>query len=307
MASKKALVLFSGGLDSRLAVKFMEKLGFEVVLCFVKLPFCCTGSSDMNDFVQKNNYEFILLDATEGELFEEYVEFVRNPRYGVGTSANPCRDCKIFIFKEAGKVAKEIGADVIVTGEVLGQRPMSQMKKSLLFDEEEAGLKGRVLRPLSAKLLPETFYEKEGIVNREKLLDISGRKRDRQMKLAEKYKISYPSPGGGCLLCEKEYGKRLRCLFDYKKDVGFEEILLLNKARMFKASGLLFVGKDKEGNDFIEEVAKKIGWFVLIDGDIPGPTVIYDNEGDKELAYDLLKAYRSKDLKGRTLFDKYKI
>ena len=217
---KKVLVLFSGGLDSRLAAKIMEELGFEIHLGFVKLPFgggCCNDLPCVINYSQTSGYHLHIIDSTKGKNFEDYLELIRHPKWGWGVAMNPCKDCKIFIFKEGKKLASKIGAEVIVTGEVLGQRPMSQTKNALLFDEEIAELTGKILRPLSAKLLPETDYEKNGLVDRKKLYAIVGRKREEQIKLAEKYKIKYPSPGGGCLLCERDYSRKLKCLFEYKK------------------------------------------------------------------------------------------
>lgn len=308
MEKKKALVLFSGGLDSRLAAKIMEENGFEVHLCFVKLPFgggCCNNLPCIVNYSQTSGYKLHIIDSTKGKNFEDYLELIRHPKWGRGTAMNPCKDCKIFIFKEGKKLAKEIGAEVIVTGEVLGQRPMSQMKKALLFDEERAGLKDKILRPLSAKLLPETDYEKEGLVDREKMFGIQGRGRDVQMKLALEYKIKYPSPGGGCLLCEKDYSRKLKVLFSDRKNVKFEEILLLNRGRMFKDKGFLIVARNHEECVFIEKVAEELKWNIYKRSDLPGPVIVYENKADEELAGKLWEVYRDKDLSKRKEFQKF--
>ncbi len=306
---KIALVLFSGGLDSRLAAKIMEEQGFTVHLAFVKLPFgvgCCNDIQCIFNFSQTQGYKLHIIDSTKEENFLEYVKLVREPKHGVGASMNPCKDCKIFIFKKGKKLAEEIGASVIVTGEVMGQRPMSQMKKTLLFDDEKAGLSGKILRPLSAKLLPETDYEKAGLVNREKLFEISGRRRENQIKLAEKYKIKYPEPGGGCLLCHKEYGRKLKTMFSYNDNLTYEEIILL-KARMFKKDGLLFLGRNEEENILFEKAGKNLSWNIFKKENLPGPTVVYDKKEDREFAESLWKAYREKDLKAREKLDEFKI
>ncbi|MBT4376823.1 hypothetical protein HOD29_05615 [archaeon] len=300
--NKKSLVLFSGGLDSRLAAKIMEEQGFEVHLCFVKLPFgggCCNNLPCIFNFSQTSGFKLHIVDSTKGESMKEYVELVKSPKYGRGAAMNPCKDCKIFIFKEGKKLADEIGAEVIVTGEVLGQRPMSQMKKALLFDEEIAGLKGKILRPLSAKLLPITDYEKEGLVDREKFFEIHGRNRKKQMALAEEYKIKYPTPGGGCLLCEKDYSCRLKCLLSFNSSPSFEEILFLNNARMFKDKGLIFVGRNSAENDLIEKAGKELGWEILKDEEVPGPSIVFSSEEDCELAKKLMVAYRKDSLDKR--------
>src|SRR3989339_32738 len=236
---KKAVVLFSGGLDSRLTAKLLEKQGFEIHLVFVKLPFgggCCNDIPCIINFAQTQGYYLHIIDATKGQKFKEYLELTKNPKYGRGKALNPCKDCKIFIFKQAKKEAKKLKIEVIATGEVIGQRPMSQMKEILLFDEKKAGLQNKILRPLSAKLLPETEYEKNGLVNREKLLSLHGRQRIEQI-----------------------------------------------------------------------ELAKKIKWNILVDEEISGPTVVYDQKQDKKLAKKLMIAYRDKDLENREEFEKFKV
>lgn len=310
--AKKALVLFSGGLDSRVVCKIIEEQGFEIHLLFVKLPFGCQSKDSLKsffDFAKENDYMIHLSDVTKEESFFNYLKIIKNPKYGYGVAMNPCKDCKIFIFREGKRFMDDLGCDVLITGEVLGQRPMSQMKKALMFDEEVSGLKGKILRPLSAKILPLTDYEKEGVVNRDKFLGLQGRKRDVQMKIAEKYNLSYPTPGGGCLLCEKNYSKKLKFLYDYKKDnlPSFEEILMLNKGRMFKSKGLLFVGRNHDENLILEENAKKLGWNILKNSEVPGPTIVFDRKEDEKLANKLSVVYREKDLKKREEFFSIKI
>ena len=209
----KALILFSGGLDSRLVLRMMkDQLGEKnIESIFFLLPFgsgCCNEHCALN-FSQKELTKLTVVDCTKGQLLQEYVQLIRKPKHNRGTAMNPCKDCKIFILKKAKEYADKHNIELIVTGEVLNERPMSQTKKSLDLIEEQTDLKGRLLRPLSAKLLEPTNAEKEGRIDREKFLDITGRRRTTQMDLAKKYKISYPSPGGGCLLCEKEFCKKL--------------------------------------------------------------------------------------------------
>lgn len=307
----KALILFSGGLDSRLAAKLIEEQGYEIHLCFVKLPFgggCCNDTPCIINFAQTSGYQLHIIDSTKDELFLEYINIVQNPKYGVGKGMNPCKDCKIFIFEQGKKLAKDINAKIIATGEVLAQRPMSQTKSSMLLDDEKSGLKNKILRPLSAKLLPITEYEKGGLIDREKLLKIHGRQRQIQMELAEKYKIKYPSPAGGCLLCEKEYEKKLKALFKYtnNKPTHFQ-ILFLKRGRMYKNNGLIFVGRDEKENLFLETLAKKSNWNILMDKKIPGPYIVYDRKEDEKLVKKLRNAFTSKDLKKRKEFEKFKI
>lgn len=172
----KALILFSGGLDSRLAAKIMEEqLGKENIECInFLLPFgtgCCNSNCSLN-FCQKQGIKMKIVDCTKGKLLEEYLKIVRKPKFGYGTGLNPCIDCRIFLLNKAREYADKNKFDIIVTGEVLGERPMSQHKNALFLVEKETKLEGKLLRPLSAKLLPETEAEKEGKIDRSKLLDI---------------------------------------------------------------------------------------------------------------------------------------
>ena len=138
---------------------------------------------------------------TKEPLLWEYLKVIKDPKYGIGAGINPCKDCKIYIFKKAKEYAEENNIPVIATGEVLGQRPMSQIPRAMNIIDDALGFE--ILRPLSAKLLDETKAEKNGLVDRSKLIDINGRSIKIQMKLAAEYEIKYPSPGGGCFLCEK--------------------------------------------------------------------------------------------------------
>jgi len=309
---KIALVLFSGGLDSRIAAKMMQEQGFSVHLAFVKLPFgggCCNDIACIVNFAQTQGMHLDIIDASKDELFIEYVNLVKSPKYGIGKGINPCKDCKIFIFIQGKKLAEKLGASVIVTGEVLGQRPMSQMRKSMELEESMSDLKGKILRPLSALKLDETDYEKEGIIDRSKLLSLEGRRREVQMKMADEYKIKYPSPGGGCLLCEKDYSRKLKTLYKHvhPRIPNYLEILFLKRGRMFKDIGLLFVGRSHEENILIEAIARDLKWEVLKNDEIPGPTVVYEKAEDKELAQKLLIAYREKDLTKRAIFKELRV
>jgi tRNA-specific 2-thiouridylase len=178
---------------------------------------------------------------------------LRKPKHGYGRNMNPCIDCRIFIVKKAKKYAKEIGASFIFTGEVLDERPMSQHSRAMKIIEEEAGLKGKILRPLSAKLLPETVMEKKGLVNREKLLDIRGRSRKPQIKLAAGFNIKdYPSPAGGCLLTCKEYADKLRDLFKHKKRCSMADVSLLKAGRHFRfGENKIIVGRNEAENNLL--------------------------------------------------------
>jgi len=292
MVKKKVIVMFSGGLDSRLAVKIMQEQGFDVVALFFKLPFgtgCCNESCAFN-FSQMQGVELKIFDCTRGKLLQEYLKIVRNPKYGRGAGMNPCIDCRIFILKKAKEFADKKGIELIVTGEVLGERPMSQMKRAMNIIEKESGLKGRLLRPLSTKLLPETEAEKSGLVDREKFYDIQGRRRERQMILAKKFKISYPSPAGGCLLCEKLYCEKLKKILD-KKNLTYNDIQLLKIGRHFEASKII-LGRNKKENELLE---KEKG-IKIIPKQI-GPTALIKDKKYKEKAKKLIQKYSKHKIK----------
>ncbi|MGB6371043.1 MAG: tRNA 4-thiouridine(8) synthase ThiI, partial [Atribacterota bacterium] len=213
----KAVALFSGGLDSILAVKLIQEQGIEVRGVNFKTPFFVLDKT----FAAIKNLDINLeiIDITE-----ELLKILKKPKYGFGKNMNPCIDCHALMFKKAGEYMNKIGASFILSGEVLGERPMSQNRNSLSIIERESGFEGKILRPLSALLLMETIPEKGGLVDRNKLLDISGRSRKRQMKLADEMGIKdYPSPAGGCKLTEPAFSKRLRDLFT-QESFSLEEI-----------------------------------------------------------------------------------
>ncbi len=302
----KALALFSGGLDSCLTIKLLQEQGLDVEALYIKLPFaadCCTSIEGSFNFTQMQDVKLHILDCSKGKLLKEYLNLIKNPKYGRGSGYNPCKDCKIFLFQQGKNIAKKIGAEIIATGEVIGQRPMSQMKKSLMLDEEQAGLKHKILRPLSAKLLPKTIYEEKGLVDREKFLSIHGRSRKIQMKLAEKYKIKYPTPAGGCLLCEKFLKKRFEILL--KRGLDSKTSRLINVGRHFMIDkAWLILGRDHEENKILENL--KCG--KVIEPDFPGPSVLVFGEIAKKQVLELIKSYSKKgSLKDRETWDKYKI
>jgi len=254
MTKVKALALFSGGLDSTLAIKLIQNQGIDVVAVNFVSPFCiCEKSGGVTVTAKQLGVPLKSVDVGD-----EYLKMVQKPKYGYGKNINPCIDCRIFILRKAKKIAKEIGASFIFTGEVLGERPMSQHFKAMKIIEEEAGLKGKLLRPLSAKLLPETLVEKEGLIDREQLLGIHGRSRKPQIQLAKKFNIKdYPGPAGGCLLTCREYANKLRDIFQHKKRCSMAELSLLKVGRHFRFSkNKIIVGRNEEENKVL--TAKKI-------------------------------------------------
>ena len=254
MTRVKAIGLLSGGLDSILATEIILKQGIEVTAFNVRSPFCLCKKNGCAAVDASKQLNVPLKMVVAGN---DYLRMLRKPKHGYGRNMNPCIDCRIYLFKRAKKYAKETGADFIFTGEVLDERPMSQHFQAMKLIEKEAGLKGKVLRPLSAKTLPETDVEKKGLVDRSKLMDIQGRSRKPQFKLAEEYGIKdFPCPAGGCLLTYEEYAKKIRDLFLHKKHISMADIALLRVGRHFRfGKNKIVVGRDEAENKLL--VAKK--------------------------------------------------
>jgi tRNA U34 2-thiouridine synthase MnmA/TrmU len=243
----KALALLSGGLDSALAAALLTKEGADIEGVFFHHPFY--PSKSKSRFQAEDVAESLNIRLKTIEV-EELIEVVKKPKHGYGRGLNPCIDCRIFMLKKAKKHAKKIGASLIITGEVLDERPMSQHRRALDLIERESGLEGRILRPLSAKLLPETEAERSGLIDRDKMLDIRGRPRRRQLELAKDLGITgYASPAGGCLLTEKHFVKKLRDLFKHTENVKARNIELLKAGRHFrKGRNKIVVGRDEDEN-----------------------------------------------------------
>ena len=266
-----AVALFSGGLDSILAVKLIEEQGIEVKGVNFKTPFFGLEKAYLT--AKDLDMDLKIIDITE-----ELLRILRNPRHGFGKNMNPCIDCHTLMFKKAGEYMAKIGASFILSGEVLGERPMSQNRNSLSIIERESGFEGRVLRPLSALLLSETLPEKDGLVDRNKLLDISGRSRKKQMELAAKMGLrDYPSPAGGCKLTEPGFSKRLRDLFT-QESFSLEEIELLKLGRHFRLSRniKLVVGRNKKENEQLQNFFQN-GDFLFKAKNLKGPISLLKN------------------------------
>jgi hypothetical protein len=305
MEKTKALVLFSGGLDSRLTIKLLQEQNLDVEAVYMKLPFgkgCCTSFGCVLNFTQIQGVKLYQIDASKGKLFKEYLKIIKNPKFKRGSAYNPCQDCKIFLFKQAKKLAKKINAQIIATGEVLGQRPMSQMKKYLLLDEKEAKLENKILRPLSAKLLPETIYEKKGLVNRNKFLDIQGRQRKQQIELAKKYKIKFPEPAGGCILCEKLLTNRFKTLIE--KGITEKQANLIPIGRHFLINqNWIILGRNHKENLILQSI--KTGKTII--PKTPGPTIKIFGKANKQTLDKLKKAYTKGTEIQRKEFEKWRI
>lgn len=273
----KALVLLSGGLDSTLVVGIMLKEGVELEAINFTTPFCrCNRTKGCPYEAKRVTEGFGIPLKVFNNIFKEYIEVIKKPKYGYGKGINPCIDCRIFMFKKAKEYMVERGALFIITGEVLGQRPMSQHRQAMKIIERDSGLTGLVLRPLSAKLLKPTLPEENGWVNREHLLNISGRSRKPQMALAKDLQINdYPCPAGGCLLTDKLFAKRMKDLLKFNKEPSLNEIELLKIGRHFRLSDDLkvIVGRDCDENKKLTMLLKD-GDIKIVVGNDKGPLVI---------------------------------
>lgn len=286
----KAIGLVSGGLDSMLAIRLIQEQGIDVIGFSLSSPFW-----DSSQLKKKFKIPVKIVKCPK------YLNMIKKPKHGYGSAMNPCIDCKIFILKEAKKYAKKVGAKFIFTGEVLGQRPMSQHKKALMLIEKEAGLKGKLLRPLSAKLLPETEAEKKGWVDKDKLLDISGRTRKVQLNLAKKYKLKgFSTPAGGCLLAEKEFAIRLKDLFKHKKRINEKEVNLLRFGRHFRfGDNKIIVGRNESENKGLVKLKGK-GDYVFEAQKCGSPITLLKGKKYKKIikiAADLTAAYSNSKYK----------
>ena len=277
----KAVALFSGGLDSTLAILTILKQDIEVKALAFQTLFntTITGRSLYADDDVSVSKEFGF-DVQTRRLTDTFIDIVKNPRFGYGKNMNPCIDCRILMLREAKNVMVEKGADFIITGDVLGQRPMSQRKDTFYLIDREAGVRGHVLRPLSARLLEITIPESRGVVDREKLYGFSGRTRKPQMALAKELGLAhYPAPAGGCLLTEPHYAQRLKDLLHYQVNPDMQEINMLKIGRHFRFSPgcKIIVGRDKKENDILESFARDSDCLITIEG-YGSPTTVVSGE-----------------------------
>jgi len=256
-----------------LAADVIRAQGIDVLALFFETPFFKSGKAKKS--ARAMDLPFRVVDITRRHL-----EVVKKPKHGYGGNMNPCIDCHALMFRIAGEMLEEEGADFVFTGEVLGQRPMSQNKRSLELVAAESGLNRLLLRPLSAKLIAPTIPEEKGWIQRERLLDFKGRSRKPQMALAQRFNImEYPSPAGGCLLTEKGFSRRLKDLLTSKVDVETGELELLKLGRHFRIAPhtKIVVGRNKKENETIRSLAGENDT-VLRSVSVPGPTVLVSGE-----------------------------
>ena len=264
----KAIALISGGLDSILAVRLIQKQGVTVVPLKFKIPFLHSNKEKTCD-----NPEAGLRTV---DLSDDFLKMLKNPEHGYGANINPCIDCKILMLRKAKELMPQFGARFIVTGEVLGQRPMSQNKQALDTIAKRSELEGLVVRPLSAKLLPETVPEKEGWIKRQNLLDFNGRSRRPQMELAKAFGIKdYAQPAGGCLLTDPEFTKRLKDLITHQ-DLNMQNVGLLKIGRHFRltSKAKLVVGRNEGENERLVKFTQDEDYLFLPNEELAGPTAL---------------------------------
>ncbi|MGC4001008.1 MAG: thiamine biosynthesis protein [Anaeromyxobacter sp.] len=290
----KAIGMISGGLDSTLALALIRRQGIEVKAINFYTGFCITETQRRkggrpDGTIPQNE---ALRAAADLEVDIEYVDIsgrayfdmLVHPRWGYGANANPCVDCRVFMMRKAKEIMEAEGADFIFTGEVLGQRPKSQRRDTLRIIERESGLDGRLLRPLSAKLLPPTLPEQDGRVDRALLEDISGRGRNRQIELAKQIGVSeYPQPAGGCCyLTDENFSKKFFDVLDTREARGEErridreDVILLSTGRHFRLSprAKLVVGRSEVENALLEHHVE--GRARLEAKDVNGPIALVE-------------------------------
>jgi tRNA U34 2-thiouridine synthase MnmA/TrmU len=291
----RAIALLSGGLDSILAAKLIKNQGIDVIGVTFSTPFF-----NAPEIIRKQA-EQINIPLKIIHLGKEYIRLIRKPRHGYGSAINPCIDCHTFFLKKAKPLLRKLKADFIITGEVLGQRPMSQHRKALSIIEKEAGLKGILLRPLSAKLLPPTIPEKKSMIKRNSLLSIHGKNRKPQINLAKKLKITiFQTPAGGCILTNKEYAKKLKDLFANKKRISEKDISLLKIGRHFRIKGCKIIVARNQEECLLLQKMKSFWDMTLEPSTLPGPTSLIKGKMTKsslQTAAQLTARYTLKDKK----------
>jgi tRNA U34 2-thiouridine synthase MnmA/TrmU len=266
----RALGLTSGGLDSILSALVLRDQGIQVAWINFETPFFSSGKA-------RRAARITGIPLTVKNITPVYIEMLKDPQCGYGANMNPCLDCHALMLRIASSIMRKKGFDFLFTGEVLGQRPMSQTKPSLRFVEKKSGIEGYILRPLSAKRLPPTIPEEQGLVDRERLLSITGRGRKDQIKLAEAFGIAhYPAPAGGCLLTDVGFSRRLRDLFEHEDTYQERDFELLKSGRHFRLNDKykVIVGRTKEDNRQLSKRMDREKDIQLRMADGPGPIVL---------------------------------
>jgi len=273
------LGLCSGGLDSILSALVLRRQGIEVEWVTFETPFFSAQKA-------RQAAQITGIPLTIKNITASYIKMLKNPPCGYGQHMNPCMDCHALMFRHAGKIMQARGFDFLFSGEVVGQRPMSQTKPSLRYVEKNSGFDGFILRPLSAKILPETIPERKGLVKKEDFLDISGRSRKPQIDLAKKFGIAdYPAPAGGCLLCDKIFSIRLKDLFNHSETCSEAELHLLKHGRHFRSKEniKIIVGRNQRDNDNILKYYNSATDTIVKVSNFPGPTTLIPHAENREV------------------------
>ena len=296
----------SGGLDSQLAVRVLQNAGAYVEAVCFSTPFFDVSAA--KKAAEALGVKLHVIDFTDDEI-----ALVENPPHGFGGAMNPCIDCHALMIRRTGELMERLGYDFVATGEVQGQRPMSQNRQSLGIVEKCSGLKGRLVRPMSAKLLEPTIPESEGKLDREKLLDISGRSRDRQIALAAEFGIvDYPSPAGGCKLTEEGFCRKLKDLQEHEGLANrlLVELLLVGRRFRLPDGSSVILGRDRVENARLASLVSRLPSSVLVvDKTVPGPTALVPvakSESDLEMARGIVRAW-SRGGTGREKFKPFQI
>ena len=290
----KALGLISGGLDSLTACILVKEQGIEVIGLNITSPFC---QYEINlDLFRKN----LGIHVYNLPLGDDFLDIIRNPKFGYGRHLNPCVDCRIYILKKAKEFMKKVQAEIIFTGEVLDQRPKSQHLKALHIVEKESGLEGKLLRPLSALQLKPTIYEEKGIVDRSKLLGIKGRSRKIQLDLAKKHGLLQEYyAGGGCLLTDVNYSNRMKDSLKFNNIREIEDMNILKYGRHFRYNkSKIIVGRNENENEKLLQLKKSNDLIMEAQG-VPGPiTIIQGDLNDEILSFAASLTFRYSDFEG---------
>ena len=300
----KAVSLFSGGLDSTLATKIVQENNIDVLALNFYTGFCTIEFKRIlgkeknveNPVVKMADMINVPLEIIN--ITEEYLEMLTKPKFGYGKAVNPCIDCRIMMLKKASEYIKNGKASFVITGEVLNQRPMSQFLNTLNLIEKESGLKGLILRPLSAQLLPPTIPEINGWIKRENLYAIKGRTRKIQIELAKKFGIKdYFQPSGiCCFLTDKNYAKRFFDFVKHNEKITTDDIMLMKIGRHFRINNKLIVGRFEEENKFLEKY-KKDKIFIYPEKHKGPSAIMYENPSEEEIeiACSILARYCDKE------------
>jgi tRNA-specific 2-thiouridylase len=305
---RKAIALISGGLDSILAAKVIMEQGFDVVGLYFTSAFSKSYGNEKETHAARVS-KAIGIDLRVIDMGQDYIDLIRKPAHGYGKNLNPCIDCKIFMLRHAKTIMHEENSPFVVTGEVLGQRPMSQRRDTFNVIERDADLRGMIIRPLSAKLLPPTKAEQDGLIQRESFLGISGRSRTVQMQLAERYGIrGYSTPAGGCLLTDKNFSEKLRDLFSEKQEVSSDDIRLLTMGRHFRFDGgnKIVLGRDNNENSLLINLASH-GYHLFMPQGFPGPVALLSGTPTQDIKHTIgrLIITYSKQVPGRKFLIRY--